>query len=184
MLTQLKHVMIAHGGGVGGGSLVYANQLLVPPNEVFEKPEWGMADGKAQMMPHYERAKKMLGANPSPQIGIADKCLREVGRELRGKDTFHINDVGIFFGTPEQTVSDPYFGGRGPDRTGCKFCGSCMIGCPVGAKNTLDKNYLYLAEGLGVQIFPETEVNGVRPWNDGYEVFTRKSTGWTHPEKT
>ncbi len=184
MLTQLKHVMIAHGGGVGGGSLVYANQLLVPPDEVFEKPEWGMADGKAQMMPHYERAKKMLGANPSPQIGIADKCLREVGLELRGKDTFHVNDVGIFFGTPEQTVPDPYFGGRGPDRTGCKFCGSCMIGCPVGAKNTLDKNYLHLAEGLGVHILPETEVTGVRPWNDGYEVFTRKSTGWRHPEKT
>ena len=183
MLTQLKHVLILHGGGVGGGSLVYANQLLVPPDEVFEKPEWGMADGKAQMMPHYERAKKMLGANPSPQIGIADKCLREVGLELRGKDTFHVNDVGIFFGTPEQTVPDPYFGGRGPDRTGCKFCGSCMIGCPVGAKNTLDKNYLYLAEGLGAQIIPETEVTGVKPCNGGYKVLSKKSTGWAHPEK-
>jgi len=184
MLTQLKHVLIFHGGGVGGGSLVYANQLLVPPDEVFERPEWGMADCKAQMMPHYENAKKMLGANPSPQIGIADKCLREVGIELRGEDTFHKNDVGVFFGTPEKTVPDPYFGGRGPDRTGCKFCGSCMIGCPVGAKNTLDKNYLYLAEGLGAQIVPETEVTGVRPCQGGYEMFTRRSTGLTHPERT
>ena len=184
MLTQFKHVLIFHGGGVGGGSLVYANQLLVPPDEVFDRPEWGMADCKAQMMPHYESARKMLGANPSPQIGIADKCLREVGVELRGKDTFHKNDVGVFFGTPEQTVPDPYFGGRGPDRTGCKFCGSCMVGCPVGAKNTLDKNYLYLAEGLGAQIIPETEVTGVRPCNGGYEIFTRRSTGLAHPEKT
>jgi cholesterol oxidase len=184
MLTQLKHVLIFHGGGVGGGSLVYANQLLVPPDEVFERPEWGLADCKARMMPHYQRAREMLGANPSPQIGIADKYLREVGIESRGKDTFHINDVGIFFGKPEQTVADPYFGGRGPDRTGCTFCGSCMVGCPVGAKNTLDKNYLYLAEGLGAQIIPETEVTGVRPWNDGYEVFTRKSTGLLHPGKT
>ena len=184
MLTQLKHVLILHGGGVGGGSLVYANQLLVPPDEVFARPEWGRADCKAQMMPHYETAKKMLGANPSPQIGIADKHLRAVGIELRGEDTFHRNDVGVFFGTPEKTVPDPYFGGRGPDRTGCKFCGSCMVGCPVGAKNTLDKNYLYLAEGLGSQIIPETEVTGVKPCTGGYEIFTRRSTGLTHPEKT
>jgi cholesterol oxidase len=93
--------------------------------------------------------------------------------------------VGIFFGTPDKTVPDPYFDGKGPDRTGCTFCGSCMVGCPVGAKNTLDKNYLYLAEGLGVDILPETLVTGVQPSrNGGYDVFTKKSTGITHPEKT
>ncbi|MCF8143662.1 MAG: GMC family oxidoreductase [Deltaproteobacteria bacterium] len=184
MLTQLKHVMILHGGGVGGGSLVYANQLLVPPDGVFERPDWGMPDCKARLMPHYETARQMLGANPSPQIGIADRYLREVGMELRGKDTFHVNDVGIFFGTPEQTVPDPYFGGRGPDRTGCKFCGSCMVGCPVGAKNTLDKNYLYLAEGLGARIIPETEATVLRPWNNGYEISARKSTRPVHSVRT
>jgi cholesterol oxidase len=182
-LTQLKHVLIFHGGGVGGGSLVYANQLLVPPDEVFERPEWGPGDWKAKMMPHYDEAKRMLGANPSPQIGIADKYLQEVGIEMRGEDTFHKNDVGIFFGTADETVPDPYFDGKGPDRTGCTFCGSCMVGCPVGAKNTLDKNYLHLAEGLGARIIPETEVTGVRPSNGGYEVFARKSTGFLHPEK-
>ena len=184
MITQLKHVQILHGGGVGGGSLVYATQLLIPPDNVFERPEWGIKDCKKALMPHYETAKKMLGANPSPQIGIADKCLREVGIELRGKDTFHKNDVGVFFGTPNKTVADPYFDGKGPERTGCTFCGACMIGCPVGAKNTLDKNYLYLAEGLGAQIIPETEVIGVKPRNGGYDVISRKSTGLHHPEKT
>ena len=184
MLTQLKHVLIFHGGGVGGGSLVYANQLLVPPDEVFEQPEWGPGDWKTKMMPHYDEAKRILGANPSPQIGIADKYLQEVGIEMRGEDTFHKNDVGIFFGTADETVPDPYFNGKGPDRTGCTFCGSCMVGCPVGAKNTLDKNYLYLAEGLGAQIIPETEVTGVLPHNGGYDVFTRKSTGIVHPKKT
>jgi cholesterol oxidase len=183
MLTQLKHVLIFHGGGVGGGSLVYANQLLVPPEEVFENPDWSIPDCKARLMPLYEKAKKMLGANPSPQIGIADKALREVGIELRGKDTFHKNDVGIFFGTPDKTVPDPYFDGKGPERTGCTFCGSCMIGCPVGAKNTLDRNYLYLAEGLGARIIPETEVTGVKPCNGGYEIIARKSTGLRHPER-
>jgi cholesterol oxidase len=177
MLTQLKHVLIFHGGGVGGGSLVYANQLLIPPDEVFERHEWGIENCREKIMPCYERAKVMLGANPSPQVGRADRCLQEVGKDIRGKDTFHKNDVGIFFGAPKEKVKDPYFDGRGPDRTGCDFCGSCMIGCPSGAKNTLDKNYLHLAERLGVTIIPETEVTGVRPGNGGYEIFTRKTTG-------
>ena len=183
MLTLFKHVLVLHGGGVGGGSLVYANQLLVPPDEVFAKPEWGPGDWKAKLAPHYAEAQRMLGANPSPQVGRADEILREVGIELRGEDTFHINDVGIFFGKPGEAVKDPYFGGEGPDRTGCTYCGACMVGCPVGAKNTLDRNYLYLAEKLGVRIIPETEVTGVRPSNEGYEVMTRRSTGVLHPKK-
>jgi len=182
MITWLKHALIFHGGGVGGGSLVYANQHLVPPDEVFKRPEWGPGNWKEKLMPYFERARKMLGSNPSPQVGVADKCLQEVGIELTGKDTFHKNDVGIFFGTPDKTVPDPYFGGKGPDRTGCTFCGACMVGCPVGAKNTLDKNYLYLAEGLGAKIIPETMVTGVRPCDGGYEVLTKKSTGLRHPQ--
>ena len=178
MLTFLRHVAVLHGGGVGGGSLVYANQLLVPPDEVFDQPQWaGAGNWKARLAPHYARARQMLGANPSPTVGRADRLLREVGRELRGQDTFHKNDVGIFFGEPERTVPDPYFGGDGPPRTGCTFCGACMIGCPVGAKNTLDKNYLYLAEHRhGVKIIAETEVTGVAPAaGGGYEIFTRRS---------
>jgi cholesterol oxidase len=184
MLTPLKDVLILHGGGVGGGSLVYANQLLIPPDEVFRRPEWGLAGCKETLMPHYQQARRMLGARPSPQIGRADQCLREVGIEMRGVDTFHKNDVGIYFGEPDKTVPDPYFGGRGPERAGCTFCGSCMVGCPVGAKNTLDRNYLYLAEGNGTRIYPETEVTAVRPWNGGYEVCTQQSTGWRKPGRT
>jgi len=183
MLTLLRHVLILHGGGVGGGSLVYANQLLVPPDEVFSKPAWGPGNWKEKLAPFYAEARRMLGATRSPRVGRADEVLRAVGREIRGADTFHMNDVGIFFGTPDQTVPDPYFDGRGPERTGCTFCGACMIGCPVGAKNTLDKNYLHLAERLGARILPETEVTGVRPAGDGYEVHTRTSTGFLHPPR-
>ncbi len=180
MLTLLREVLILHGGGVGGGSLVYANQLLVPPDEVFQKPEWGPGDWKTKLAPHYAEARRMLGANPSPRIGRSDEVLREIGKEIHGEDTFHINDVGVFFGEPDKTVPDPYFGDKGPERTGCTFCGACMIGCPVGAKNTLDKNYLYLAERLGTQIIPETEATGVHPLDGGYEVFSRQSTGIVH----
>jgi cholesterol oxidase len=109
--------------------------------------------------------------------------LAEVGREVAGRDTFHINDVGVFFGEPQKIVPDPFFGGKGPDRRGCTFCGACMIGCRDDGKNTLDKNYLYLAEGLGVDIFPETEAVGVRPLNGGYEVLTKASTGFKSKRK-
>ena len=183
MLTLFKHVMILHGGGVGGGSLVYANQLLIPPDAVFESRDWCIEGAKEKLMPHYETARKMLGANISPQVGKADKLLKEVGMEMTGKDTFHKNDVGIFFGEPDKTVSDPYFDGRGPDRTGCTFCGACMVGCPVGAKNTLDKNYLYLARNLGAKIISETTVTGVKPVFGGYEVITKNTTGFFKKEK-
>jgi cholesterol oxidase len=183
-LTFLRHVFVLHGAGVGGGSLNYCNQLLVPPDEVFERPEWGPGDWKAKLAPFYEVAKRMLGATPSPRIGKADEILAEIGREIRGHDTFHINDVGVFFGEPDKTVPDPYFNGEGPDRTGCTFCGACIVGCRVGAKNTLDKNYLYLAEHKhGVEIVPETEVTGIRPLDGEYEVFATKSTGFHHSKR-
>ncbi len=185
MMTLFKHVMIVHGGGVGGGSLVYANQLLTPPDEVFQSPDWGFDDVKQKLAPHYETARSMLGATVSPQVGKADRLLKEVGMEMTGKDTFHKNDVGVFFGEPDKTVPDPYFNGKGPDRTGCTFCSACMIGCPVGAKNTLDKNYLHLARGLGVTIIPETTVTGVRPlYGKRYEVLTQSTTGLIKEKKT
>ena len=184
MMTLFKHVFVLHGGGVGGGSLVYANQLLVPPDGVFEKEDWGPGDWKDKLAPFYERAKVMLGATPCPSVGKADKLLAEIDREINSRETFHINDVGVYFGEPDKSVADPFFDGDGPSRTGCTFCGACMIGCPVGAKNTLDKNYLYLAENkFGVEILPETEVVGVRPDNGGYTIETQKSTGWRHLRK-
>lgn len=185
VLTLFRNVFVLSGTGVGGGSLVYANNLLIPPDEVFRKPEWGPGDWKAKLAPYYAKARDMLGAVRCPQVGQADRLLAEVGRELRGEDTFHVNDVGVFFGPPGKTVPDPYFDGEGPPRTGCTHCGACMIGCPVGGKNTLDKNYLYLAERAGARIFPETEATAIRPRaGGGYTVFTRQPTGLRHPRRT
>ncbi len=176
-LTLLKDVFILHGAGVGGGSLVYANQLLIPPDDVLSDPSWGPGDWKTKIKPFFNRARQMLGATPAQNLTAADEQLRECAIDIGCGDSFHINEVGIYYGEPDLTVPDPYFDGEGPDRTGCIECGACLTGCRHNAKNTLDKNYLYLAEQLGVRIIPETQVTDVRPEGKGYVLKTRRSTG-------
>lgn len=177
-MTLLKDVFILHGTGVGGGSLVYANNLLIPPDKIFDDPRWGSKGWKDKLSPYYKTAQKMLGATPSKVITKADRILKECAAEIGKEDTFHINDVAIYFGEEDVTVPDPYFDGKGPERTGCNLCGGCMVGCRYGAKNTLDKNYLYLAEQLGVEILPETEVIDVKPIaNNQFQMTTKKVTG-------
>ncbi len=180
-MTLLKDVFILHGTGVGGGSLVYANNLLIPPDEVLQDPRWGPGDWKTRLMPFYHTARKMLGAVTSKVTVPGDDLLKEIAAEFGREDTFHVNDVGIYFGEKGVTVPDPYFEGRGPERTGCELCGGCMVGCRYGAKNTLDVNYLYLAEKAGAVIIPEHEVTDVQPLDGGgYQVSARRVTGFRH----
>lgn len=180
-ITVLKDVLVLHGAGVGGGSLVYANTLLVPPARAFQDPRWPAGtDWAARLAPHYETAKFMLGATRAPQVFPADELLRDAVHDVTGREApLELHTVGVWFGVPERTVPDPYFGGEGPERTGCRLCGECMTGCRHGAKNTLDRNYLWLAERRGAVIHPETRVTDVRPMaGGGYEVHTVRST---HP---
>lgn len=165
-MSFFRHVFIVSGVGVGGGSLVYANTLLVPPRPFFQDPKWrDMGDWEGVLAPHYDTAKYMLGVTQNQFLGEPDHALHAVARDLGREHTFHQTQVGVFFGTPDVTVKDPYFGGAGPDRTGCNFCGGCMVGCRFGAKNTLTKNYLYFAEKQGVRIVPEVQVTHVMPAN-------------------
>ncbi len=186
-LTLLKDVLILSGAGVGGGSLVYANTLLYPPEKVFADPLWAeLCDWKTVLAPHYQTARRMLGVTQNPRLFRSDEMLREYAGNLHREDTFHVANVGVFFGPQKSPAEegklfpDPYFGGAGPERTACIHCGACMVGCRPGAKNTLDKNYLYLAERNGVQIFPETEVTLIEPISveegGGYALHVRRST--------
>jgi cholesterol oxidase len=119
----------------------------------------------------------MLGATTAPCPTDTDHMLADIARDLGRGDTYKPTEVGVFFGEPGKTVPDPYFGGQGPERAGCVECGGCMVGCRHNAKNTLDKNYLYLAEKLGVEVIPETEVLDIRErTGGGYEVLTRRIT--------
>jgi cholesterol oxidase len=162
-VSILKGVMVLHGAGVGGGSLGYANVLEIPSEETFATPAWNRNVKWGEMLrPHYEVAKKMLGVARNPKLWKADEVLLQIAQERGMGHTFRATDVGAFFGAEGVTVADPFFGGEGPARAGCRHCGGCMVGCRYNAKNTLPKNYLYFAEKNGAEIIPESEVTDVR----------------------
>ena len=174
-MTFLRHVTVLSGVGVGGGSLVYANTLPTPDDEFFTAPQWGgLAQWKRELEPHYATALRMLGATENPHLGPADEAIRQIGRDIGREESFKPARVAVYFGEAGKTVPDPFFGGEGPERTGCILCGGCMVGCRHGAKNTLDKNYLWLAERRGLRIEADTEVTWVKPapGGEGYEVST------------
>jgi cholesterol oxidase len=188
-LTTFKDVAVVSGCGVGGGSLGYANTLYVPPKPFFEDRQWaGMNDWETALAPHYAEAQRMLGVVENPHEDPADQLLRELGEELGVGDSYKRTPVGIYFGEAGRTVPDPFFDGEGPDRTGCELCGRCMVGCPHGAKNTLVKNYLYLAERLGARVTPERTVIDIRPLgpadgSEGYEVESVRSGAWLNKDR-
>lgn len=162
-IHKLPDVMILAGAGVGGGSLNYANTLYRPPRAFYDDPQWrDLTDWESELAPHYDTASRMLGVvDENPCEGPVEQIMRDTANDMGVGDTFRKTPVGVFFGPPGARVPDPYFGGAGPARTGCTMCGNCMVGCRVGAKNTLVKNYLALAEGLGVHITPMRTVTHV-----------------------
>lgn len=176
-ITIFKHITTLSGVGVGGGSLVYANTLPVPTRNFFIADSWGhLADWETELIPFYEIAKKMMGATVNPKLSFGDEKLKELATDLKIENQFSATDVAVFFGEPDKTVPDPYFNGEGPERSGCNYCGGCMVGCRYNAKNTLDKNYLYFAQKNGAEIKAESEVYDIIPTKEGYVVKSKSST--------
>lgn len=196
-LTYFKDLTVLTGSGVGGGSLGYANTLYRARSKFFSDPQWStLADWKAELAPHYETAEYMLGVNEVPVTSPTDDLIKQLSEDMGAPETYRKTNVGVFFGrdgvAPGDTVPDPFFGGDGPDRTACHYCGACMVGCRHGAKNTLVKNYLWFAEKLGVQITPERMVEDIRPipgpngeldGSAGYEIDTVKSGAWIFKQR-
>ncbi|GAA4812040.1 GMC oxidoreductase [Nocardioides caeni] len=180
-IDMVKDCLILAGAGVGGGSLVYANTLYEPLEPFYRDPSWAhITDWKTELAPYYDQAKRMLGVVEYAKVTPSDEVMKKVAEKMGRGDTYHPTPVGVFFGGPAQPegqdVDDPYFGGVGPRRTTCRNCGECMTGCRHNAKNTLVKNYLYLAEQNGAEVHPLTTVTRVRPLaGGGYRVDTR----WT-----
>lgn len=184
-MTLLRNVLVLSGAGVGGGSLVYANTLYEPLEGFWQDPQWAaITDWRTELAPHYAQARRMLGADRAPDDTPSDDVMRGIAQRLGVSHTYRATDVAVYLGTPGETVADPYFGGLGPSRTGCLQCGACMVGCRHGAKNTLDRNYLYLAEAHGAAVRPEREVTDViaRP-DGGYDVTSQRSGAWVRHQR-
>jgi cholesterol oxidase len=185
-ISPFRNIVVLHGAGVGGGSLGYGNVLMQPDDATFAQPAWRhLADWQELLQPHYATARRMLGAVENPRLGPADTALREIARDLGVEHTFRPVPVGAFFGRPGEEgheVPDPYFGGEGPPRRGCTFCGACLVGCRYNAKNTLPKNYLYFAERSGAVVRPDTTAVDIHPLAgaqaDGarYEVLCQRTS--------
>ena len=181
-ITLFKHITVLSGVGVGGGSLVYANTLPVPKSEFFTAESWAhLADWRNELKDFYPVALKMLGASLNPRLEKGDLALKELAQKIGKLDEFEATEVAVFFGEPNKIVPDPYFDGNGPERSGCTFCGGCMVGCRFNAKNTLDKNYIYFAQKNGAKIQAESEVYDVLPLDSkngstGYKVMWKSST--------
>ncbi|MCP2165763.1 GMC family oxidoreductase [Goodfellowiella coeruleoviolacea] len=174
----LRNVMVLAGAGVGGGSLVYANTLYRPLRAFYTDRQWAhITDWESELAPFYDQASRMLGVVTNPTTTPADVVMRGVAEDMGVPETYHPTPVGVFFGQPGQRAADPYFGGVGPARTGCTECGACMSGCRVGAKNTLVKNYLYLAERHGAQVLPLTTVTRLAQRADGSWLVGTERTG-------
>jgi cholesterol oxidase len=180
-MRPFRHVVILCGNAVGGGSITYANTLLSPPDSVWSEGSWkGLADWQREMPAHYATARRMLGVTENKLLGDADRMLKKMADSQGIGDTFYKTDVGVYFGDgPGVKHPDPFFNGEGPERTGCIGCGGCMVGCRHGAKNTLDQNYLYLAEKRGAVVIEETRVMQLVPREGGtagYDVHVESST--------
>ncbi len=187
----LRNVMVMSGAGVGGGSLVYANTLYRPPATFFKTGSWAkVADWQKLLDPYFNQAERMLGVEINPFESNSDRAIKKVADRMGFGKSYRMTPLGIFFGAKKKLaegteVEDPYFGGKGPSRTSCINCGECMTGCRHGAKNTLVKNYLYLAEAAGAQVIADTTVTDIQEVNDGsYLISTRTSwaTGVLKPK--
>jgi cholesterol oxidase len=179
-LSFFREVFILSGVGVGGGSLVYANTHMTPPEAFFRNPAWArFRDWRKTLEPFYATARRMLGSTPARNHYADDHLLREVARDMGREESFQGVEVGVFYDDSGQP-RDPYFGGLGPERQGCIECAGCMVGCRHNAKNTLDKNYLFFAQQNGAEVLAETEVMKIEydPAADLYTLHTRRSTGW------
>ncbi|MBA2541564.1 MAG: GMC family oxidoreductase [Deltaproteobacteria bacterium] len=183
-MRPFRHVMILCGNAVGGGSITYANTMLSPPDTVWGEGSWkGLADWVHEMPAHYASARRMLGVTRNEILGEADDMLKQMADDQGVGSSFYRTDVAVYFGDgPGVAKPDPYFNGDGPARSGCIGCGGCMVGCRYNAKNTLDKNYLYLAEKRGAQVMAETRVVDIEPLEGdgaaGYRLTTERSTAW------
>jgi cholesterol oxidase len=175
---------ILSGIGVGGGSLVYANTLYIPPDEFFTNISWsGYGNWKDKLEHFYKKASFMLGRTKYNKLNKEDEVLKEVSYDMNAGNTFESVFVGVNL-SGDQHESDPYFEGIGPLRSGCSECAGCMVGRRENAKNSLDKNYLWFAEKMGLEILAETRAEKIVFRDNLYHIETRHVTSFFRNRRT
>lgn len=171
-----RHAAVIGASAVGGGSVVWAGVLLEPGEKFYRQDAMDRlgVDWRVELAPHFATAARMLGRVVTAHRGTMDDNLRETADRLGAGHTYGPVPLAIHFGRPGETEADPFFDGEGPERTGCRLCGECLLGCPYGAKNQLTRNYLHLAERYGAEIRAEHDVRTIRALPEGgYELTVR-----------
>jgi cholesterol oxidase len=184
-----KDMTVVQGAGVGGGSLVYANISIEAKDELFNRG-WPPEITVKELRPYYDRVGAMLTPTrlPENQLTRRFKIMREGAEALGYGDRFRPLDIAVTFDpawTYEQedpfnyAKSKPWKNAQGIDQGTCVHCGNCDLGCPTGARNTLDLNYIPQAENHGAEVRPLHLVDCITPvGKNGYRVdFKRLEKG-------
>ncbi len=179
--------------GYGGGSLIYANVYMQPPDEVFAQG-WPKSINRASLEPYYRITKAVLGARPIPPENgdLRRKVVRaELFKEVAQKEgrNSQLCDINVFFGNDFDNptpIGVQEKNRHGALQTSCVYCGECDVGCNTHSKNTVDLNYLFAAEHrYGARILTEHLAERIVPLNaagqddpgadgsDGYRVYYR-----------
>jgi len=160
------------GNALGGTSTINANVAIMPDTETFLSPNWPTAlQDRNVLLPYYRRAAGELNLQQITEETPKTAAFRNLA------NTLHRKGDDVAFAPADVTVS---YQGRGlnaqsRNRQGviqrpCTLCADCSSGCNVGAKNTLQMNYLPLAKRFGAEFYTRTEVQCVVPDQHGYRV--------------
>lgn len=179
-LRWFGDMSVAMGAGVGGGSLIYGNVSIIPPRETFDT-HWPSAISFDGLQPYYETVGQVLDVQymPTNQVPPRYTAAQKGAAALGASDRFKRVPLAVTF-DPTWTYNQPdpheddksrrFINAFGREQGTCNHCGFCCSGCAVSAKNTLDLNYLAIAEDHGAEIRPLHVVRGVQPVEGGYEV--------------
>ncbi|MCA9047290.1 MAG: GMC family oxidoreductase [Planctomycetaceae bacterium] len=187
-LRLYRGMAVAQGAAVGGGSLIYAN-VSVPPNPDLFDSGWPEEITFDEMSPYFDRVGKMLNVQTIPENQLTErfKLVREAAEKIGAGDRFRPLPLAVTF-DPEWDADRPdptsfehsrsWINDQGQEQGTCVHCGDCCTGCVVKAKNTLDLNYIPLAEQHGAEVRPLHLVQALTPVKGGYQVdFQRLDTG-------
>ncbi len=157
---SFKNMDVVQGTGVGGGSLHYFNVHIQAPNFIFDQAAWPKKISLSTLKPYYNLASDMLKANK-----IEANQERDIPQRTRVFEDA-VNSIGM----KAERVPICVRLTDNTTKSACDHCGNCLLGCHVHAKNTLDLNYIPLAEQYGAVVVPQHEAVNITPDAQGYMV--------------